>query len=215
MGESPSFQHIASPSLKHYCDRIIGLLDRLAVREAVFVGCSMGGYILFQLCRSYRERILGLIFCNTRCDVDSPQAKENRFKTNEQVKKEGTKSLAESMIPRLFSEKIQPLRSKEMEQVKQWILNSPVDGIVHGNIAMANREDSTSTLSTITVPTLLICGTEDPITGETIMKPLKEGIKAAQWVLIEGTGHLAPLDSPQLVNDALVSFLKNSISWNH
>ena len=55
---------------------------------------------------------------------------------------------------------------------------------------MISRVDSTPTLSTITVPTLVICGNEDPITGENVMKPIKEGIKGCKYVLVDGAGKL-------------------------
>jgi pimeloyl-ACP methyl ester carboxylesterase len=97
------------------------------------------------------------------------------------VKAEGTKPMSESMIGRVFSQKMIPLRSEAVNQVKQWILASPPQGVIHANIAMATRVDSTSTLATINVPTLIISGTEDPITGEAIMKPMIEGIKGNKY----------------------------------
>lgn len=44
------------------------------------------------------------------------------------------------------------------------------------------------------------------------MKPIIENIKGAKVIRIEGAGHLAPFDSPEKVNDAMVPFLQ-SIQW--
>jgi pimeloyl-ACP methyl ester carboxylesterase len=66
---------------------------------------------------------------------------------------------------------------------------APPSGAIHGNQAMITRVDSTATLDTINVPTLVVCGSEDPITGETVMKPIKEHIKGCKYVLVEGAGN--------------------------
>ncbi len=48
-------------------------------------------------------------------------------------------------------------------------MNSFNIGVIDANRAMAERPDYGPILSSITVPCLLVCGTEDPITGETVL----------------------------------------------
>jgi pimeloyl-ACP methyl ester carboxylesterase len=137
----------------------------------------------------------------------------------EQVKQQGTKPLSESMPLRVFrysalykflhkySERMRPLIPEKVQQVKEWILHSSPQGVIDGNRAIATRADSLSTLSTITVPTLIICGGEDPLTGESVMNPIKEGIKGVKYVLVQDAGHLAPFDSVKEVSQAFLEFI--------
>ena len=41
---------------------VLALLDRLELEEAVFAGCSIGGYVLLELWRLAPERMSGLAF---------------------------------------------------------------------------------------------------------------------------------------------------------
>ena len=92
------------------------------------------------------------------------------------------------MPSKMFSAKMMEVRKEKVDQLKQWILSAPVVGVVHGSLALATRVDSRPTLPTIDVPVLLVCGTEDPITGENLMRPIAEGIKQSNFVLVEGAG---------------------------
>lgn len=149
----------------------------------------------------------GLIFCGSRCEADTEEGKAGRYKTIETLKQEGTKQMSEGMISKVFSANLISLKGDKVAQVKEWILKAPVIGAIHGSLAMANRVDSTPTLKTITVPTLLITGTDDPITGESIMKPMKDGISGSEMIVIKNAGHLAPFDSPDETTFLMKHFL--------
>lgn len=58
-GESKplSLQENEKPSISHYAQSIFALLDHLKIQKAIFVGCSMGGYILFEIWRQQPQRV--------------------------------------------------------------------------------------------------------------------------------------------------------------
>jgi len=209
-GKSPPL-NTQEPMMSHYVDTIVSLLQKLNIPKAIFVGCSLGGYVLFEIWRKHPDRVQGLIFCNTKAEADGDEARAGRFKTIERVKKEGnTKFLVEEMIPKFFSGRMIQINTQKVEQVKDIIRSCPSEGVIEASHAMASRPNSIPTLSTINVPTLILSGTEDPITGENVMKPIREGIKGiyVSYVLIKDGGHLSPIDSPEQTNDAIISFLK-------
>jgi len=205
-GES-ALLSVEEPTIKDFGESIFKFLDGKNIQSAVFAGSSMGGYILFELYRQQPQRVLGLIFCNTRADPDSPEVKEGRYKAINQIRTAGTASLAEFMIPRMFSKRMREIHSSKAEQVRNWILNANPKGVIDGLKAMATRVDSTETMKTIKVPTLIVTGSEDPITGESVMKKMWETIPNAQWIIIPDAGHLAPFDSPEQTSQALIDFV--------
>ncbi|MDH4098590.1 MAG: alpha/beta fold hydrolase, partial [Nitrospira sp.] len=72
-GHGESDAPLWSYSLDQAADDVCGLLDHLAIRQAVFVGLSMGGYILFAFYRKHADRVKGLVLADTRAQADSPE----------------------------------------------------------------------------------------------------------------------------------------------
>ena len=66
-------------SVDQAADDVIGLLDHFSIQQAVFVGLSMGGYVLFALYRKYAERVQGLVLSDTRAQAYTVEGKEARF----------------------------------------------------------------------------------------------------------------------------------------
>lgn len=66
-------------TLEQSADDVCALLDQLSIREAVFVGLSMGGYILFAFYRKYATRVKGLILTDTKAQADTAEGKDGRF----------------------------------------------------------------------------------------------------------------------------------------
>ena len=65
---------------KHALD-LARLLDAAGVGKAAFVGCSIGGYILFEFWRRFRARVTSLALCDSRPQADTAEARANRLKT--------------------------------------------------------------------------------------------------------------------------------------
>jgi pimeloyl-ACP methyl ester carboxylesterase len=78
-GESTAGEGPATMA-KHAAD-----IDRLCaaagVNKAVFVGISMGGYVLFEFWRRHAARVAGLVFCDTRATADTPEGRAARLKS--------------------------------------------------------------------------------------------------------------------------------------
>ena len=57
------------------------------------------------------------------------------------------------------------------------------------------------------MPTLVMCGTEDRATEPVHSERIAAAIPGAKLVLVDGAGHVAALEQPKAVNDALVPFV--------
>jgi len=77
---------------------------------------------------------------------------------------------------------------------------------------MVSRTDTTESLSKIKIPALVICGSEDKLTPPDVMKSMADKIPNANFVLVESSGHMTPIENPQEVNKAIKDFLtKNNL----
>ena len=92
-------------------------------------------------------------------------------------------------------------------QVEVMLRRAPASGVIGAARAMIARVDSTPTLGTITVPTLVLVGDEDTLTPVTDAIALAAAIPGARLVTVPGAGHLAPLEQPAVVNAAIAEFL--------
>jgi pimeloyl-ACP methyl ester carboxylesterase len=72
---------------------------------------------------------------------------------------------------------------------------------------MAQRPDVTSRLKEIDVPALLICGQHDGISPPDEMRGIAAQMPNAHFIEISAAGHMAPLEQPEAVNQAIREFL--------
>jgi pimeloyl-ACP methyl ester carboxylesterase len=68
--------------------------------------------------------------------------------------------------------------------------------------------DRRSNLEKISVPTQLIAGSDDKTAPPAVMEPMARNIPGADYVVLEGCGHLGPMDQPDAFNGVLEAFLQ-------
>jgi pimeloyl-ACP methyl ester carboxylesterase len=68
--------------------------------------------------------------------------------------------------------------------------------------------DRRAQLPEIRVPTLLIAGSDDRVAPPAVMERMAQKIPGAEYVLLQGCGHLGPMDQPDPFNEALADFLE-------
>ena len=64
-------------------------------------------------------------------------------------------------------------------------------------------------LAEIGVPVLVISGAEDPIVPTDAKTELAEGLRSAETIKIDGSGHATPLDAAERFNQTLLAFLRS------
>ena len=69
------------------------------------------------------------------------------------------------------------------------------------------RTDTTSVLSNISVPALVICGEYDALTPPESMEKLCAEIPNGEFVKVPNAGHLAPFENSKFVNETILEFL--------
>lgn len=206
-GHGESDAMLWNVTLDDYAADVVGLLDHLGLGKAVFIGLSMGGYTVFSLYRLYAHRIQALVLADTRAQADSEEGKTGRRAMAQVAFKEGAVAIANLMIPKLLAPSTIQQRPNVMEQVRQWILGTPREGIIVDLMAMAARPDSTHLLSTITCPTLIVVGEDDQATPVAESRYMADRIPNATLVTIPQAGHLSNVEQPDVFNQALASFL--------
>lgn len=199
---------IETITMERFADDMAELLDELDIAEPItFCGLSMGGYVAWQFWKRHANRLTQLILCDTRAIADSEEVARGRSMMAQRVLKEGSVVVAEAMLPKLFAEGTadkQPATVEATRKVMEGTAPEAVAGALRG---MALRPDMTSELPNVDVPTLVICGEHDVISTVDEMRSIAEKLPNAMFVEVAGSGHMSPLESPDLVNSAIRKFL--------
>lgn len=193
-------------TLEQSTDDVRALLDQLAIQQALFVGLSMGGYILFAFYRKYAGRVKGMILTDTRAQADTPEGKEGRFQMAQIAYKKGPSAIADIMIQKLLSPATIQTRPEIAQKVRAMIEGNQISGIAGDLMSMAERPDSVPLLSQITCPTQIIVGELDQATPPSDAKLMAEKIPGARLAVIPRAAHLANLEQPEAFNKIVAAF---------
>jgi 3-oxoadipate enol-lactonase len=194
-------------SMKQMASDIGELMKALAIDRAVLVGLSMGGYIALAFYKNFPEAVRALVLADTRATADGEEARANRLRSADKALREGAAAIAEETTPKLLGDTTLKQNAELVQRVQAIQASNSPAGIAAAQRAMAAREDSSELLARISVPTLVIVGSEDKLTPPAEAEVIHQGISKAKLVVIEKSGHLSNLETPETFNQALGEFL--------
>lgn len=180
------------------------------VRRAHVVGASMGGMVAQQYALEYdRAKTLALL-CTTPGGeeaIDVPEETvERMFATPEGA--DEREILRHRMAPAM-SEAFREANPDVVEGIIDWRLAGDADEAGRAAQAAAVEDfDVSDRLHEITVPALVMHGTDDRVVPVENGRLLAERLPKAELELYEGGPHLFFIEQSRLVNDDLLAFLE-------
>src|SRR5579864_3632212 len=181
---------------KHASD-VARVMDDAGVGRAPLIGVSIGGHLLFEFWRKHRGRVAALGLCNTKAPADNTQARSGRLQAAHDVLERGTEPFFESMIPRLLGKTTRETRPDLVDGVLRMMRKMSPEDVARVQRGMAERPDSVETMKTINVPTLLVTGDEDLLTGVNEGELMRRHIAGSQLQIIPKAGHYSPWEQPK------------------
>lgn len=200
IGEGPATM------VKHAAD-LTRVLDEENIGRTVFAGVSIGGYILFEFWRRNPGRVAALALCNTKAQADTIDARTARLKAAEDVLERGTEPFFEGMIPKLLGETTRRSRPDLVSGALRMMQKMSAEDVAMVQRGMAERPDSIDTLKTINVPTMIVTGDEDTLTGLPEAQLMKQHIPGSQLRVVAKAGHFSPWEQPHEVGTVLRQFV--------
>jgi pimeloyl-ACP methyl ester carboxylesterase len=185
----------------------VALLDHLQLREAVFVGCSIGGYVMLELWRRAAERMLGLgIICSKpQPDLEANLAK--RTSTIAEARNQGTAGIFDGMAQTLIGATARQRRPAIEQELRSLMTITP-DALIAVQAGLATRPDSIPTVATITAPVFTLAGGEDPGVTPAEMDTYQAAPGGCEAHLLPDAGHYAAYEQPQKVASLLAEWLR-------
>lgn len=200
VGEGPATME------KHAAD-LARLLDDADIGRAPMIGVSIGGYILFEFWRRNRGRVAALGLCNTKAQADTAEGRAGRLQAANDVLDRGMEPFFEAMIQKVLAQTMRDTRPDLIEAALSMMRKMSANDVAQVQRGMAERPDSVETLKTINVPTLLITGAEDRMTGVEEAELMHQHIMGSEMRVIPKAGHYSPWEQPQQAIRLLRQFL--------
>ncbi|MEH7827469.1 3-oxoadipate enol-lactonase [Gemmobacter denitrificans] len=178
------------------------LLDHLGVKDCVFVGLSLGGLVAQGLAVKRLDLVRGMVLSNTAARIGI----ESQWRARaDLVAEQGIAALADATMERWFTRTFRaeghhlPWRAR--------LLDCNPAGYRGACAAIGGTDFYTPTAS-LTLPTLVIAGSEDGSTPPDLVRETADLIAGADFQLIRRSGHLPAIDAPETFATALTSFLR-------
>jgi 3-oxoadipate enol-lactonase len=186
---------------------VLALLDSLEVKEAVFAGCSIGGYVLLELWRTAPERMRGLAFVCSKPQPDAEANLEKRVATIAQVEAGKAEALFDGMAQSLIGATARLRRPEIVAELRARMTLTP-EALVAVQAGLATRPDSLPSVATIDVPVLAIAGGEDTTATVSEMEAFSTAPGGCEFHLIPDAGHFAAYEQPRKVAASMAEWLR-------
>jgi pimeloyl-ACP methyl ester carboxylesterase len=198
-------------TLHDMAEDAIGLLDALSIDRAHFVGRSMGGMIAQVAASEYPDRILSLTsIMSSSGNPALPQAAPEimAMMTKRAPDPFGNEAgfLEHSLA---FARRIAGTGYPFDEEEQRALLLAEVrraydpGGSGRQVAAIAVSGDRRARLATISVPTLVVHGADDPLIPPACGRDTASAIPGAEFMLIAGMGHDLPVELYRTVADGI------------
>ena len=184
-------------SIEGYVEWVRGFIMARRYKDVILCGHSMGGAIAQQFGLMYPEEIRGLILLGTgaRLRVDPKYL---------QLATEGETDLSQWLDARRSTFDRVPQDVHDMLMRKGEEVGPAVQ---HNDLMCCDRFDIMEKVQEISLPTAIICGSEDVMTPVKYSNYLKEKISGSGQTVIDGASHFAQVEKPSEVNKAIEDFV--------
>jgi 3-oxoadipate enol-lactonase len=186
---------------------VLGLLDHLKLTDAVFAGCSIGGYVLLELWRRAPQRMTGLAFVCSKAQPDAEANLTKRAASIAQVRAEGTAGFFDGNAQSLMGATARERRPEIVAEVRARMTLTTA-AVVAVQAGLATRPDSVPTVATIDVPVLAVAGGEDLAISPANMEAFNAAPGGCEYHLLPDAGHFAAYEQPQKIAALLAEWLR-------
>lgn len=190
-------------AVEGYADAAHSLLEALGTGPVFVAGHSLGGAVALALAAHHPETVRGLVLLSTCAKLPEPEGSLGRvlywylpgpirkFVFFWMAKKVLFGPGATARGIRLGMEEIRTCRPETILQ----------------DVAAARAMDLEAVAGGIRVPALVLCGGRDKLTPPVLSERLHALLPDSRLYIVEGAGHMLPLEAPERVNQAILDFV--------
>lgn len=191
-------------SIEQLGQDVINLLDHLNIEKANFCGISMGGLTGQWLAIHHSARFHHVVVCNTAAKIGQESAWLDRAKL---VREQGLSPIAATAASRWFTEDFIHNQQDVVAALSRDLAAGSAEGYASCCEALA-KADLRETLNTISIPVLIVAGTQDPVTTVTDAQFMQDHIATSSLAKIDAS-HISNIEQAECFNKTIATFIRN------
>ena len=188
-------------TLEDLADAVLaGAPDRFAL-----AGFSLGGYVAQEIVRRAPGRVTRLALLDTAIRPDDPGRAADRRLLATAARLPGR---FHGFGDRLLATYLHPAHRDDAGiagRIRAMTERLGPEVFLRQNGIL--RRDGTETLRALGVPLLVLCGEADAVTPPDLHREMAALVPGARLVIVEGAGHMSPIEQPEAVSRALRAWL--------
>ena len=194
--------------LERVCAALALLIDKLAHEPVVLIGHSMGGLVAQELYVRHPKLVRALALCFT-----SPAFAGGNSDFTKQFIAARIAPLDQGQTMADIAKRLMPTMAGTRSDASglalaQQIMQAIPPDTYRKAVQLLTTFDRRKELANIEVPALVLSGSDDKTAPPSVMEKMASKIPGAEYVCLEGCGHLGPMDQPDAFNAALLGFLQ-------
>lgn len=194
-------------SIPMFADDLTGLMNALRIKQAHVLGISLGGYVAQEFALRYPQRVKRLVLCSTGPGGPGAIAPSAEIITALSTPVAGENDLRDR-IALALAPGYAAAHPEDLEKMLAWRLDNPQPAYAYRRqLLSAVGWTSDGRLGQITMPTLVLAGSEDRVVPSANADILAAGIPHAEKVILQGAGHLINVEKPDEFNKEVIQFL--------
>jgi 3-oxoadipate enol-lactonase len=201
-GHGASVPATAGFTLGELAAGVIALADSLGIDRFDYAGVSVGGAVALELARVYPDRVKSAAVVCSAAKIGEASAWAERAAL---VRSEGTQVTLEATPGRWFAPAFRARHPEVVERLMAMIASADDDSYARVCEALG-AFDARPTLSSITVPLLVISGELDPGAPPEQGAVIAAAVPGARQVIVAEASHQAVVEKPVEVATILVDF---------
>lgn len=182
---------------------VLALLDRLRIDRLHVAGLSLGGMVGMWLAANAPERVDRLVLLCTAARLGPPRVWAERAAA---VRAAGMPAVVDTVLTRWFTPGFAQRHRGVVSWAARQLTATPPEGYA-GCCGVIEHLDLEPALGSITVPTLVVAGADDPATPPAMTHRIATTVPAARMEIVPDAAHLANVEQPEVVTRLLLDFL--------
>lgn len=191
-----------------YAD-LVALIEHLDVGPVHYAGLSMGGFVGQRLAARRPDLVRSLILIDTSAGPEDPD-KVRKYRLLAAIFGVfGFKPLLGQVAPIMFSPAFLET-DQGRATVEVWVAELTAQdrrGVKKAIRGVVDRAPISEEIRSITAPTLVIVGSEDPATPVAKAERIAAAIAGSRLDVLAGVGHVSTLEDPARINALMTDFL--------
>lgn len=201
-------------NLDDHARALLDAFEELHIRKAILVGLSWGGMLGMRLALTHPDRLQAMVLLDTSADGTLLRERIEYRSLSLLARKLGLpeRLVRNKIVPLMFAPRTLTRAPALVDEFVRSLGGYPRDGLSRAVKAVSiERPSILEKLPDIKVPTLVGYGEEDVATPPEHSRRIAARIAGARLVPFPGAGHLSALEAPDVVNAAIVPFVREHL----